>query len=195
MAVPPPMSPDPRAHRKPQGTTRHLRRLLSLTYLSALVTLLVPSLIATAVGGRTAVITSGSMGPRLRVGDLVVTRPADPPEPVKGQVVLVDDPATPGQLLTHRVFERREDGSLVLKGDANRTPDSGIVTPAHVLGVGWVAVPRVGLINVWIRLRDPRFIAWAGITTAALVLARGPHPPRGKGVRRAHDPSPARRFT
>lgn len=80
-----------------------------------------------------------SMSPALLRGDLVVyaRRGADPRP---GEIVLVSKPGWPKGVL-HRVEVLLPDGSLVLRGDANRTPDVEPVEPVRVLGVVRAVVP------------------------------------------------------
>jgi signal peptidase len=63
---------------------------------------------------------------------VVVHRPAGQLE--LGQILVVDNPARPGQLLTHRLVGETEDGQLTLQGDANAVADSTPVAPQAVQG-------------------------------------------------------------
>jgi signal peptidase len=46
-----------------------------------------------------------------------------------------------GGIVTHRFVGTNADGSLITKGDANRTPDASSVKPGDVIG-GVIAAPR-----------------------------------------------------
>jgi signal peptidase len=100
-------------------------------------------------GWRTTVVVSGSMTPGIRPGDVVVAGPAARVAP--GAVVLVKNPAAPGKLLLHRLVAYQADGSLILKGDANRDRDSTPVPPANLRGVAKVRIPVIGLPVLWLR--------------------------------------------
>lgn len=92
------------------------------------------------------VVTSGSMSPTIRPGDVVVVAPpsADP----RGVVVFED---INGDLVTHRVDAVLDDGRLRTKGDANAVPDSDLLTRDRVVGEGRLLVPLTGLPTVWLR--------------------------------------------
>ncbi|MGL4743209.1 MAG: signal peptidase I [Dermatophilaceae bacterium] len=103
------------------------------------------------IGWQPTTVVSGSMEPRIHVGDVVVARPVTAGEARPGQVLLVDDPDQPGRLRLHRFVERDATGRLVLKGDANPGRDSSPVAPAAVHGVGALRVPWAGVPVVWAR--------------------------------------------
>ncbi|WP_113700670.1 signal peptidase I [Nonomuraea lactucae] len=100
-------------------------------------------------GWRTSVILTGSMGPQIRPGDVVLfaQRPA---HTIKaGAVVLFPHPTRPDRLLSHRVHEVRRDGKIITAGDANARPDATPLDPRDVLGQGRLRVPWIGLPVVW----------------------------------------------
>ncbi|CAH0239023.1 MULTISPECIES: signal peptidase I [Plantibacter] len=119
-------------------------RVLALLALCLLAWAAVPKL----VGWVPTTVASGSMEPRIRTGDVVVSMPIDGADAAAGQVVLVDGPGEDDALLLHRVFEREAEG-LRLKGDANRQPDRQLVQDDAVRGVGVLRVPYIGLPVVW----------------------------------------------
>ena len=125
-------------------------RAASWLYLLTVVWLVVWVVLARLLLGWTPVIITGeSMAPRIQAGDIVLIdrRPrADQLGP--GTVVTVDDPVEPGDLLTHRIVRRSPDG-YQLRGDANAQPDSTLVPPAGVRGVGRLLVPALGLPVAW----------------------------------------------
>ena len=119
-----------------------------------------------AFGQISTTVMSDSMEPGLHAGDVVVLRPVTSNRVRIGQVVLVDDPDYPGRLRLHRLFDVRH-GSLVLKGDANATPDSSSVSASKLHGVGWLRVPWIGLPVLW--MRDRTYLP-LGLAALALVL-------------------------
>ncbi len=135
-------------------------RVLALLALCLLAWAAVPRL----AGWIPTTVASGSMEPRILTGDVVVSMPIDGGDVGSGQVVLVDDPATAGSLLLHRIVER-EPGGLRLQGDANRQPDRLLVDDAAVRGVAVLRVPFIGLPSVWARAGD-----WASLTLAGLLV-------------------------
>lgn len=152
---------------------RLLPQLLAALALTARVlALLAVCLLAWAAVPRLAgwiptTVASGSMEPRILTGDVVVSMPIDGAEVGSGQVVLVDDPATAGSLLLHRIVER-EAGGLRLQGDANRQPDRLLVDDAAVRGVAVLRVPFIGLPIVWARAGDWLPLALTGLLAAAV---------------------------
>jgi signal peptidase I len=119
-----------------------------------------------AFGQISTTVMSDSMEPGLHAGDVVILRPVRSDLVRRGQVVLVDDPDFPGRLRLHRLVDVRH-GRLVLKGDANVTPDSSLVGANKLHGVGWLRVPWIGLPVLW--LRDQTYLP-LGLAALALML-------------------------
>lgn len=122
------------------------------------------------LGWTPRVIVSGSMEPRIGVGDIVVTRPVEHTEIAPSAVIIFADPDQPGRTRTHRVVRRAEDGAIVTRGDANPAPDSTPVAPEAVLGLGVIRVPYVGLPAVWVTDRHLLPLAVGYLALAGLVL-------------------------
>ena len=145
-------APSAGENREPAAAPRFRRFLLSL--LGLLVVYVTMSLALSAVapalgfGWTSVVITSGSMSPPFRIGDVVVASPHDGRGLTPGTVVVFSDPTRSG-LLTHRIESTNPDGSYVTKGDANLRPDSTPLRPEQVVGVGRFIVPLIGLPLVW----------------------------------------------
>ena len=124
---------------------------LCAVYLFTVGWLIVAAVGITILGDHTpAVITSDSMGPAIRRGDIVLSRPTSVTEVGPGTVVTFPRPGYPDQLLTHRVVQAA-DGLLWTKGDANSALDSSVITTEEVVGVGRILVPVVALPVVWAR--------------------------------------------
>ena len=65
---------------------------------------------------------------------------------------------TQNGVVTHRLIKRGADGTLVTKGDANRTPDPGSLRATQVIG-GVLAAPRT--LGYWLQyLKNPAGIGW-----------------------------------
>lgn len=86
---------------------------------------------------------------------------------------------TANGVVTHRLIERRSDGTLVTKGDANTTADPGYTSPRDVIGGVVVAPPLLGYLLVY--LKSPWGVAsvavamiclWMGGSVAAQYLER-----------------------
>lgn len=118
-----------------------------------------------ATGWDPIVITSGSMQPTLRPGDVVLLD-EHPTDGLVPQASVISYETERDPLVTHRVFAV-EDQAYVTKGDANPTPDTDAVSPDAVIGVGRLVVPFVGLPVVWLEERN------VAALTASAVLAVG----------------------
>ena len=136
------------------GWGRVLRISVARAGLAMVASLVIWSLLPALLGWAPRVILSGSMEPRIHVGDVVVTRDVPAASLAKGQVVTVTDPDHPGKTRTHRVLRREADGILTLKGDANIDPDSARISADAVQGVGVLRVPFVGRPAYWIAERN-----------------------------------------
>lgn len=117
--------------------------------LGVLVSMLGWSLAPSLLGWHTTVVMTGSMLPNLVPGDVVVSRAIDPAKVQIGQVLLVDNPDHAGELRMHRLVRIDTNGELILRGDANRTPDSTPVRRSAVRGVGALHIPKIGLPFLW----------------------------------------------
>ena len=117
------------------------------------------------VGWQPTTVVTGSMEPRIRVGDVVVSRPMPMDRVETGHVLLADDPDQPGHLRLHRYAEALPDGLMMTKGDANPDPDSTPIGADAVHGVGFLRVPSVGLPVVWAREG-----AWGPVALVALAV-------------------------
>lgn len=119
---------------------------------------------AWAVGYRPVVVTSGSMAPVVRTGDVVITKPVGMHTDVGNQTVIdFQDPDTMQRHL-HRVIEVTDSGYRT-KGDANQDADAAIVPQDHVHGAGFVLAPYVGYVPIWVKER-----AWGALAIVAFTL-------------------------
>jgi signal peptidase len=80
------------------------------------------------------VVHTGSMSPTIPSNSAVIVQKG---VYAVGRVITFETPNGP---VTHRLIERRPDGMLITKGDANETPDPGAISPSDVIG-GVVAAP------------------------------------------------------
>ena len=148
------------------------------------------------LGWASNAITSDSMAPSIRAGDVVLAQPTNGDGLGVGTVITFN---VGSGLVTHRIGVVNPDGSYLTKGDANAESDSTPVTPEQVMGVGRIASPWIGLPTLWLRNGD---LARLGFLAAALGagfwLAGGasPHqigkredaPSHGDGVHAIKDP-------
>lgn len=162
-----PPSPTPRD----AGIT--LAELLASFYLWLVLWLVawaaVPALL---LGWQPVLITSGSMGPTISPGDVVLLSEPPADEVLEtGAVITYRDPGRSGGLITHRIDGVREDGMYRTRGDANERPDSTPVAHADVVGVGRLLVPVVGLPVQWLRSDLIAFGLFVAGTLAAAIAA------------------------
>jgi signal peptidase len=119
---------------------------------------------AWALGFRPVVVSSGSMEPAVRTGDVVITRHIGMDDKVGTQTVInFEDPVTRTEHI-HRVIEVTDAGYRT-KGDANQTPDAALVPQDHVDGAGVVLAPYVGYLPLWVQQRR-----WGPLGACATVL-------------------------
>lgn len=95
-------------------------------------------------------VAGGSMRPALRPGDLVVARRGE--LPTVGDIVLVRSPERAPYL--HRVARIPGGGTLILRGDANPTPDSQAVAIRHVSGTVRAVVPFGTVLDAWRKCQE-----------------------------------------
>src|SRR4051794_6432070 len=158
------------------GWGRVLRASLCRAVLATFCSLVVWSLLPAAWGWTPQVILSGSMSPRVAVGDVLVTRSVAVDDLRQGQVITVADPDHPGRTRTHRFVRVDSDGRLETKGDANEAADSTHVAPEDVHGVAVLRIPYVGLVAAWTGQRDwLRLLLFAAALCGALWGARMGH--------------------
>jgi signal peptidase I len=142
-----------------------LRTTVARASLAMVVSLVIWSVLPLLAGWTPRVIMSGSMEPRIHVGDIIVTRTVPGADVAKGQVITVKDPDHPAKTRTHRVLRRAADGTIVTKGDANPQADSSHITNDHVLGLGVVRVPFVGRPAYWMAEQN-----WLALGATTLFL-------------------------
>ncbi|MEU2347634.1 LamG-like jellyroll fold domain-containing protein [Modestobacter sp. NPDC049651] len=151
--------------------------------LGVLALLVLASTVPALLGWQATVVMSGSMEPSISPGDVTVVRPVDSADLHRGQVLLVDDPDSPGRLRLHRLVAV-EDGGLQLRGDANAAADTALVDPSAVHGVGTLRLPGLGLPVLWAQQGRAlpvagTAVALAGLVAAALLYRRSPSAPSG----------------
>ena len=120
--------------------------LLAVTALLAFGTMAVLPIVIP--GYTSASITSGSMMPTLRIGDVVIAVDHGGADIAPGTIVVYEDPRK-HDLVTHRVVSVNPDGSYITKGDVNGAPDPEPIPAANIKGTAQWIVPFVGLLRVW----------------------------------------------
>ena len=125
-----------------------------ITFLLALV--LMTFVLSVAFGYRPVAVVSGSMGPGISVGDVVLYERHGLSGIEEGRVIVFDDPTIEGGTMIHRVVGTDPaTGWLLTKGDANNSNDSVWVTEDDIKGVARVLVPFAGIPAVWVQTGRP----------------------------------------
>ncbi len=109
----------------------------------------IPSLILAGFGIQLHTVTTGSMRPEIKPGDLVITRLEVMTSVTVGQVILFLDTKSKSPI-SHRVISVTTAGqniNITTKGDANPLPDGTITEPVTfkiakvvtvIAGMGWI---------------------------------------------------------
>ncbi len=138
------------------------------------------TLVPMLFGWRPYVIQSGSMQPRIKVGDIVLASPNHNPAQLLGHVTVFQDPDFPNtdRMKTHRVVSIDKDGRLVTKGDANQSVDSVPVSVGKVMGIGRLMVRWAGLPLVWAHTGKWLYLFLFGLSLylSALIVAKDREP-------------------
>lgn len=92
------------------------------------------------------VVSSGSMHPAIRSGDVVITTPVDDIDLGPGSVINFE---RDGETIIHRIVSVTAEG-FTTAGDSNASADSVVVIADDVRGVGVVRVPFAGWPTLWI---------------------------------------------
>jgi len=95
------------------------------------------------------VVASGSMAPRLGIGDLVVAVSDEFMPPQVGDIVIFRGTKLSGEAIgpfAHRIVGGNPVDGWVTKGDANESPDSFRSTSVEIMGRMLFSVPGVGLL-------------------------------------------------
>jgi signal peptidase I len=149
---------------------------LCRSLLTMLVCLALWAAVPALLGWQPTTVSSGSMMPRLHVGDVSVAKPVTK-APSLQQVLLFHDPDHAGKLRLHRFVRVDDQGRMITRGDANPNDDSSPVTMDDLEGVAVLRVPYVALPIVW--LREGRWLPLALVAAALLLVGAGARLNRG----------------
>lgn len=172
---------EPVEPRSPTDSGLVARSVVFVACVTYLLTALFLAVIAVSVwatrGYEPVAVSSDSMAPLIRRGDILFVQPMDADLIGTGDVVTFPRPGADG-LVSHRVVSIDERG-LVTRGDANGIEDSTPLDPTSVAGVGRVLVPFSGFPLLWLSQGDwARLAAWIGslVASSSAVhrLASGP---------------------
>lgn len=89
-------------------------------------------------------VKSGSMTPTISIGSLILAKKE--PAYQKGDIITFTENSN--ETTTHRIIEiikQNDSVSYRTKGDANKIPDSLIVTPEYIVGKVFASLPYAGI--------------------------------------------------
>jgi signal peptidase I len=156
------------------GWLRVLGILVARGYRAMLLTLVAVSVVPLLWGWGAVVVRTGSMEPVISPGDIAVTKTigTDSKLPL-GRVMVFENPArTDGELMIHRLVERRNDGSYTTAGDGNQFTDSTPVQRAGFQRQAVLLVPYVGRPVRWLQQGEfAQLVGWLVLTMGAFRLA------------------------
>ncbi|MGD9954705.1 MAG: signal peptidase I [Candidatus Nanopelagicales bacterium] len=150
------------------STGLFLAALVARTWLWFVAGCLLVTLLPMVIGWRPFVVESGSMQPRIDVGDIVLAAPETDPQNLLGRVTVFDDPERPESTKTHRVIAINDDGTMTTKGDANPNADTAPLKIEDVRGLGRLLVTFAGLPMVWMHTGQYFYL---GLFLLSLVIA------------------------
>lgn len=145
-----------------------LYKAVSTILLTIMIIIAAMLFIPRLLGVQPLAVLSGSMEPVYHVGSLIYVVPVDPVS------IEVGDPVTylisENTMVTHRVVEKDDENRFFkTKGDANETPDGGMVMYTNVVGKPVFSVPYLGYLAVYVGTKSGRFL-WLTVIAMVLIL-------------------------
>lgn len=94
------------------------------------------------LGLKTYVVVSGSMVPKLNIGDVIIVKSVEKDELEIGDIISfrIND-----SIITHRIVDIVDD-KFQTKGDYNNTPDTDLVQYENIEGKCYLVIPYLGKI-------------------------------------------------
>ena len=125
---------------------------LGLAFIIMLMAAAVLTVLAPRLGWSVDAVLSGSMEPQLKVGGVVITRPADASEIEAGDIITFYSPLSE-QLTSHRVIavEHGSSPHFRTKGDANEDADPFTVPADKVVGKVCFHIPYFGYATQFVK--------------------------------------------
>jgi len=110
--------------------------------------------LAPRFGWRVDAVLSGSMEPALKVGGVVITRPAEADEISVGDIITFYYPETK-KLTSHRLVAIQGGSSMYFqtRGDANEDIDAAAVPVENVVGKVCFHIPYLGYVTQFVKTR------------------------------------------
>ena len=111
-----------------------------------------------------SLVRSGSMVPAIKMGDVIITRPAGEANIQPGRIVMYQHDV---EIITHRVLSI-DGNTLITKGDANEEPDPWKTPLSNVKGAYLFKLPYIGFAMNFVQTKLGWFLAII-IPTAAIL--------------------------
>ena len=143
---------------------------LFLVALIGLGALLITSLVPIPGNYDIKIVKSGSMEPAIKVGSIVLVKPAG--QYKTGDIITFGEDTKTDIPTTHRIVEMRAvSGELfyTVKGDANEEPDTTEVRQSEVIGKVILTIPYLGYVLDFART-PVGFVLLVGIPAAVVVF-------------------------
>lgn len=132
-----------------------LGKLTKVTYVAGLILIVIFMQIGLrAFGSPFYVVSSGSMIPTLKVGDVIVVEPTSFEDVKVGDIIVFKEPNFPDKVIVHRVLEIIQlDGerAFITKGDHNLYRDPWVVKKEYYVGKVAFSVPYAGGLSIFIK--------------------------------------------
>ena len=140
--------------RKISRKTRSNKGLSSFLWVTTSITVVLMVIFSIGfLGFHPTVIISGSMGPAIDMGDVVVVDEAAPDSIEEGDVI--EFTGKDGTTIVHRIhrIQVESDGTALFetKGDQNDSPDFDLVHPDQIKGKVLYRIPKIGWISIAVK--------------------------------------------
>ena len=115
-----------------------------LAFIGVIALLLIVSVFPITGNYKLMIVQSGSMAPAIKMGSVVVVKPADD---YKIGDVITFQPGRNNEPITHRIYDIRVvngEPRYITKGDANNAPDQREISKREILGKVLFSVPYIG---------------------------------------------------
>lgn len=134
--------------KKLQKLLIYISRILGSLVIIGVIAVLLPLSLPRLLGYETYNIVSASMEPELPVGSLILVKPINPSDLEENDIIAFYSNAT---VVSHRVVANKKlEGKLVTKGDANADVDLNDVEYNEVIGLVSYHFPLIGLFGSYI---------------------------------------------
>jgi signal peptidase len=150
------------------------RRFALLAVFGLIASLWAVTLRPVSLGGPATflVVRGDSMLPTYETGDLLILHTAA--AYVVGDAIgyrVPDGQLGAGQVVVHRIIAAGDDGTYVMEGDNNPSPDPWTPATSDIAGKVWAAIPLAGRAIVWIH--QPATLAALAAAIAVVIVLSG----------------------